>query len=82
MREIKAITILEAYGKVLLENIADFEYEELQEAIKQLKNLQHYINSTSGLWATDRPDLFANQINADLMWQLDFWEVLAKHKEL
>ena len=71
---IKAITILEQYSKLLL-NETMLEYEELQAAIKELKDLEHFTHYTGGLWATDRPDLFANQIKAELMCQLDFWKV-------
>jgi len=75
IHELKGITILEAYGKVLLENIADLEYEELQEAIKQLKDLEHYSHYTAGLWCTDRPDLLANYLKDEkIFWQIDFWE--------
>lgn len=71
---LKAIAILEQYSKLLL-NQTELSYEELQEAIKQLKDVEHYAVYTSGQWATDRPDLFANQIKAELMYQLDFWKV-------
>ena len=71
---IKAIAILEQYSKLLL-NETHLEYEELQAAIKELKDLEHFTHYTGGLWATDRPDLFANQIKAELMCQLDFWKV-------
>ena len=71
---LKAIAILEQYRKLLL-NQTDLSYEELQEAINQLKDLKHYAVYTSGQWATDRPDLFHNQIKAELMCQLDFWEI-------
>ena len=71
---IKAIAILEQYSKLLL-NETHLEYEELQAAIKELKDLEHFTHYTGGLWATDRPDLFANQIKAELMCQLDFWKI-------
>lgn len=70
---IKAITILEQYSKLLL-NETTLEYEELQAAIKELKDLEHFTHYTGGQWATDRPDLFSNQIKNGLMHQLDFWE--------
>ena len=70
---LKAIAILEQYSKLLL-NQTDLSYEELQEAINQLKDVEHYAVYTSGQWATDRPDLFSNQIKNGLMHQLDFWE--------
>ena len=69
---LKAIAILEQYSKLLL-NQTELSYEELQEAINQLKDVEHYAVYTSGLWATDRPDLFSNQIKNGLMYQLDFW---------
>ena len=72
--KIKAIEILEQHSKLLL-NQTDISYEDLQFAIKQLIDLHHYSIHTSGCWATDRPDLFANQIEAELMFQLDFWEI-------
>lgn len=75
--QLKAITILEQYSKLLL-NQTELEYEDLQEAIKQLKDLEHYSHYTSGCWATDRPDLFANQIKNELMFQLDFWNTHKK----
>jgi len=43
-QELKAITILETYAKVLYEN-TDLEYEDVQEAIKQLKDLGHLKNT-------------------------------------
>ena len=72
--EVKAIEILEQYSKLLL-NETNISHEDLQYAINQLKDLEHYSIYTSGCWATDRPDLFANQIEAELMFQLDFWEM-------
>lgn len=72
--EIKALTILETYKKLIL-NQTNLDLEEFNAAVKQLQDLEHYAHYTCGLWATDRPDLFANQIKADLMWQLDFWKV-------
>jgi len=39
--------------------LADYKYstrKELQGLREQLKHLQHYRDSTIGLWATDRPD--------------------------
>ena len=71
---IKAIVILEQYSKLLL-NETPLEYEELQAAIKELKDLEHFTHYTGGLWATDRPDLFTNQIKAEFMCQLDFWKI-------
>ena len=71
---ILALNILLDYKHILL-NKTNLEKEVLEAAVKQLQNLEHYAHYTCGLWATDRPDLFANQIKADLMWQLDFWEV-------
>ena len=65
--EIVALTILEAYGKVLTENILSLEYEKIQKAITQLKHLEHYAHRTNGLWVTDRPDL----VKEDLFFQLE-----------
>ena len=70
---LKAIAILEQYSKLLL-NQTDLSYEEFQEALNELKEIEHYSVYTSGQWATDRPDLFSNQIKNGLMHQLDFWE--------
>ena len=67
-----ALTMLEEYGKFLLDN-TDLDNEVLQVAIKQLKDLEHYSHYTSGLWATDRPDLFQAQIKNELMYPLNFW---------
>ena len=67
-----ALTVLEDYGKLLLDN-TDLDNEVLQVAIKQLKDLEHFSHYTSGLWATDRPDLFQAQIKNELMYQLNFW---------
>ena len=73
-KNIKAIAILEQYYKLLL-NQTTLEHKELQSAIKELKDLEHFTHYTGGLWATDRPDLFANQIKADIMHQIDFWKI-------
>ena len=70
--EVHALTILEKYSQLLLDS-SDLKSEELQEAIKQLKYLEHFSHYTSGLWATDRPDLFQAQIKNELMYQLNFW---------
>ena len=67
--EIKALTILERYKKLILGQ-TDLEAEEFDEAIKQLKDLEHYAHFTCGLWATDRPDLLKDK---RLFWQIDFW---------
>lgn len=71
--EVYAITILETYRDLLLDQ-SNIKQDELQIAIKQLKDLEHYSHCTSGLWATDRPDLFQAQIKNELMYQLNFWE--------
>ena len=73
IHKLSALTILEDYGKLLLDQ-STLEYEELQVAIKQLKDLEHFSHYTSGLWATDRPDLFQAQIKNELMYQINFWE--------
>ena len=67
-----ALTILEEQGKFLLDN-TNLDDGVLQVAIKQLKDLEHFSHYTSGLWATDRPDLFQAQIKNELMYQLNFW---------
>lgn len=61
--EIKALTILENYSNVLLDNVADLDCEDLQYAIKQLKHLEHYAHRTQGLRATDRSDLIKDKIS-------------------
>lgn len=71
--ELHALTILKSYGTLLLDK-SDITSEELQVAIKQLQDLEHYSHYTAGLWATDRPDLFQAQIKNDLMWQISFWD--------
>ena len=68
-----ALTMLEEHGKFLLDN-TDLDNEVMQVAIKKLKDLEHHSHYTSGLWATDRPDLFQAQIKNELMYQLNFWE--------
>ena len=70
--EVKALTILENFSKLLL-NQTNIEYEELQEAIKQLKDLEHYSHFTSYLYVTDRPDKIPEDIK-DLFWQSVFWK--------
>lgn len=57
-------------------NLVVIEIEAIREAIQEVERLEHYTHYTCGCWATDRPDLFANQIEADLMFQLDFWDKL------
>lgn len=71
---VKSLEILEQYSKLLLEQ-TNITADEMEYAINQLKDLEHYSLYTSGCWATDRPDLFANQIEAEKMFQLDFWEM-------
>ena len=68
--EIKAITILEVYAKVLYNN-TDLEYDDVQFALKQLKDLEHYTHYTCGLWCTDRPDLLKDK---SLFWEINFWD--------
>lgn len=67
-----AITILEQHSKLLLDQ-TDTTYEELQTAIKQLRDVEHYTHHTTGLWATDRPDLFNQHEHFNVMYQLNFW---------
>ena len=71
-KKIKAIEILEQYSKLLL-NQTMIEHEELESAIKQLKDLEHYAHFTSNLYATNIPDLFASQIENELMWNINFF---------
>ena len=71
---VKSLEILEQYSKLLIEQ-TNITADEMEYAINQLKDLEHYSLYTSGCWATDRPDLFANQIEAEKMFQLDFWEM-------
>ena len=72
---LKAIEILEQYSDLLL-NQSNLDTDELQAAIKQLMDVQHYTYYTTGCYATDRPDLFKSQIESELMFQLDFWNCL------
>ena len=72
---LKAIEILEQYSDLLL-NQSNLNRDELQAAIKQLMDIQHYTHYTAGCYATDRPDLFKSQIGSELMFQLDFWNCL------
>lgn len=71
--QLLAITILEQYSKLLL-NQTDLTYEELQKAIEQLLDVERYVDYTTGLWATDRPDLFNQQMQSDLLFELNFWD--------
>lgn len=71
--KIKAIEILETYSKLLL-NETQLEHMELQQAINQLKDLEHYAHYTAGLYATDRPELFKAQTQNELMFELNFWD--------
>ena len=73
--ELHALTILKDYGKLLLDK-SDITSEELQTAIKQLQDLEHFSHYTAGLWATTRPDLFQAQIKSELMYQINFWGVV------
>lgn len=76
---LKAIEILEQYSDLLI-NQSNLNRDELQAAIKQLMDVQHYIHYTTGCYATDRPDLFKTQIESELMFQLDFWNCLPVDK--
>ena len=76
---LKAIEILEQYSDLLL-NQSNLDTDELQAAIKQLMDVQHYTHYTTGCYATDRPDLFKSQIKSELMFQLDFWNCLPVDK--
>lgn len=71
--ELFALTILEQYRKLLLDQ-SDLEYEELEKAITQLKDLEHFSHYTSGLWCTDRPDLLHEDDKEELFWQINFWD--------
>lgn len=71
--ELLALTMLEQYRKLLL-NQSCLEYEELEKAIKQLKDLEHYSHYTSGLWCTYRPDLLGDDFKKDYAWQINFWD--------
>lgn len=72
--ELKAFTILEQYGKVLTENVADICYEDIELAKEELKKINHYAVYTRGFFATDRPDLLEESIKKDYFIELDFWE--------
>lgn len=78
----KAIQILERYGQLLLDQTMDITYEQLNEAIKELKDIEHYSHYTTGLWATDRPDLFKSQIDQELMYPLNFWNVKLENNKI
>lgn len=44
----------------------------LQDVLDAFCQMQDYIATSNGLWATDRPDLFKGKPHADLMFQLKF----------
>lgn len=71
--ELLALTMLEQYRKLLLDQSC-LEYEDLDQTIKQLKDLEHYSHYTSGLWCTDRPDLLSDDFKKDYAWQINFWD--------
>lgn len=67
-----AINLLEQHSTLLLDQ-TDLTYDELQTAIEQLLDAERYVDYTTGLWATDRPDLFNQQMQSDLLFELNFW---------
>ena len=44
----------------------------IQDLLDTFCQMQDYITTSSGLWATDRPDLFKGQPHADLLFHLKF----------
>jgi len=42
-----------------------------RDRVEELKSLNHYKDTTIGLWATDKPELFKNHPNFDLLFQLN-----------
>jgi hypothetical protein len=47
--------------------------DEIRSALRELEKLRHYKDSTVGLWATDRPDMFENiDIQKHHMFELKF----------
>ena len=70
--EVLGIKILEQ----VLKGSVNIHYtiKDIQNAIKQIKDLEHYSHYTSGLWCTDRPDLLSDNFKKDYAWQIDFWK--------
>lgn len=46
----------------------------VQDVLDAFCRMQDYVSTSSGLWATDRPDLFRGHPNADQLFQLKFDE--------
>jgi hypothetical protein len=44
----------------------------LEDVLDAFCQMQDYIATSSGLWATDRPDLFKGKPHADLLFRLQF----------
>jgi len=44
----------------------------IQDVLDTFCQMQDYIATSSGFWATDRPDLFKGQLHADVLFQLKF----------
>lgn len=70
---LKALNILEECKKLIL-NQTMIEDDFFDEAIKELKDIEHYAHFMSNCWVTDRPDLFEQQIKDELMWNTDFFK--------
>lgn len=71
-KEFQAIKILEQVIKGSVN--VHYTIKDIQDAIKQVKDLEHYSHYTSGLWCTDRPDLLSDDFKKDYAWQINFWE--------
>ena len=70
--EIKALTILECLGELLI-NESVLTLEELEQSKKQLKELEHYSHFSSHLWATDRPDVIPSELKDKYFFENKFW---------
>lgn len=44
------------------------------EIMIEIKKLQHYKDSTVGLWATDRPNMLSDSKNNNILFRLDYHE--------
>ena len=70
--EIKALTILECLGELLI-NESVLTLEELEQSKKQLRGIEHYIHFSSHLWATDRPDIINSALKDMYFFENKFW---------
>ncbi len=71
--EIKALTILECLGELLV-NESVLTFEELEQSKKQLRELEHYSHFSSHLWVTDRPDIIPSELKDKYFFENKFWD--------